>query len=560
MSYNIGLNVIEVDGAGAPAIAGAATSVAGFNVLTRRGLPNTPARITSFSEFVERFGGHFTGGYGAYLVKGFFDNDGAVAYVNRVVATGASASTAASLTLQDTAPANTLKLEAGWRGTADPGSWGRGLYARTTRSSVLTGLRLAETAAAVVTAATALGAETDMVTPNFPSLVVTIDGQSTPTTITFNSGNFQNAAKAKPEEFANAINNFTDDLDATVVGNKLRLTSAGNIALKAGGFTSVAVALNTTLGFTVAANSTATTTTLAAGGATLHSVDGLKPGDVITLNDGSPPAETVKLVSVNPLTRAVTWTPGLGDPTNYAPLLLRMATQEFNIEVFQGGTDVDQNRVEQWVGLSMENDVSNYVAAVLNDAATGSRFVRAVDMASASGIGTDRPANLTTPVAFTTGGVDGVPTSTDFIGDQATRKGFYAFDPFDVQLVTCERTDLAIARAGIDYCEARDDCMYVGAIPETRARGRLRRGLRPGAAGHQALRRPVRPLGAGVGPDRGRRRPDQADPAGRPRHGRLRPDRADARHLEGPGRRRGPPARRAGRASTACPTATTPTW
>ena len=32
MNYNIGLNVVEVNGTGAPAIAGAATSVAAFNI------------------------------------------------------------------------------------------------------------------------------------------------------------------------------------------------------------------------------------------------------------------------------------------------------------------------------------------------------------------------------------------------------------------------------------------------------------------------------------------------------------------------------------------------
>ena len=51
----IGVNVIEVDGAGAPAIVGAATSVGAFNILTRRGVPNTPIRVDSFPKFVERF-------------------------------------------------------------------------------------------------------------------------------------------------------------------------------------------------------------------------------------------------------------------------------------------------------------------------------------------------------------------------------------------------------------------------------------------------------------------------------------------------------------------------
>jgi hypothetical protein len=162
MSYNIGLNVVEVDGVGAPAIAGAATSVAAFNILTRRGLPNTPGRVNSFAEFVERFGRYFDNGLGAYLVKGFFDNGGGTAWVNRVVS---ASSTVASLTLVDDGPADTLRVEGGFRGSEDPGSWGRDLYVRSTRTSSVAGRRLAETGPAEVQTAAPLPATTDMVTP-----------------------------------------------------------------------------------------------------------------------------------------------------------------------------------------------------------------------------------------------------------------------------------------------------------------------------------------------------------------------------------------------------------
>jgi len=131
MAYKIGINVVEVDGVGAPAIVGAAVSVGAFNVLTRRGLPNRPIRVSSFPQFVERFGGYFPGGLGAYMVRGFFDNGGQTAYVNRIVdgnvGTGAAP---ASLTLDDASPADTLTLEAGFRGSEDPGSWGDALFVR----------------------------------------------------------------------------------------------------------------------------------------------------------------------------------------------------------------------------------------------------------------------------------------------------------------------------------------------------------------------------------------------------------------------------------------------
>ena len=193
MSYDIGLNVVEVDGSGAPAIAGAATSVAAFNIITRRGLVNTPGRVTSFPAFVERFGTYFTGGVGAYLVRGFFDNGGRTAYINRV----AGASTVASIILNDSAPVATLRLEGGYRGSEDPGSWGLDLYVRTTRVSSVQGRRLAEASPASVTG-TALPATTDMVAAGFPPLVVTIDGAATPTNITFSAADFPIPTAATP--------------------------------------------------------------------------------------------------------------------------------------------------------------------------------------------------------------------------------------------------------------------------------------------------------------------------------------------------------------------------
>lgn len=466
MSYNIGLNVIEVDGLGAPALAGAATSVAAFNIITQRGIPNTPARITNFPEFVQRFGTHFIGGLGSYMVKGFFENDGGVAYINRVENGG----TVGSLQLQDSGPVNTLQLRGGYRGSDDPGSWALELYASTTRRSVTTGRRLQETAAASVTTPAALPAATDMVAAGFADLLVTIDGAATATTIGFTAAQFANPAAATRQEIVDAINAGTNDLSASLEpGDELTLTSTGNIALLSGGFTSLDVQVNAAVGFPAVIAGAATTTPVGANGATLHDVTGLKAGDAVEVSDGVT-TDMVKLQSVNVLTRAVTWAPALAAPGAYAATDTRLVTLEFDLSIYQGGPDTE-NLVETFEGLSMESDVANYAVAVVNDTLTGSTFVRVVDQGSATGLGQDRPADLAAPVQFNAGGVDAVPTALDFIGDQAAVTGFFAFDPFDIQLVTCERTDAAIANAGIGYCEGRDDCMYVGAVPESSVGG-----------------------------------------------------------------------------------------
>ncbi|HEX4694645.1 hypothetical protein [Sphingomonas sp.] len=466
MTFNIGLNVVEVDGTGAPAIPGASTSVAAFNILTKRGPAQKPVMIGSYAEFEQRFGGHFAQGLGSYMVKGFFDNDGATAYVNRVVASGGGASTTAKRILQDSGPVNTLTLEAGSHGVADPGSWGLDIYVRTTRRSLVTSLRLAETATATVVTAAPLAAATDMVAAAFPSLVVTVDNAPGATTVTFSAAQFANPAAATRAEIVAAINAATSDFHASLdAGNQLRLTSGGSVALMNGGFTRLAVAANATLGF-AAANADATIAALGANGATLQSVSGLNVGDAVVFDDGTlPPPERVKIMTINPVTRAVTWAPAV-TPANYTATALRIATLEFDLEIYLGGTDPGQNLKETWPGLSMEGDVDNYVVAKLNNPVSGSAYVRAIDEHSATPVGNDRPSDMALPLALATGGLDGVATSNDFIGSQAARTGFYAFDPLDIQLVTCERTDAAIAQAGISYCEARDDCMYVGAIPD----------------------------------------------------------------------------------------------
>lgn len=123
MALDVGVNVLEVDGRAAPAIQAAATSVAAFLGVTDRGVPNRAVRITSTTQFRDRFGGLVDSGYVGYAVEGFFLNGGREAYVTRV--TGA-ASLPASAILNNTAAvaAPALRVAAGFRGQEEPGTWG----------------------------------------------------------------------------------------------------------------------------------------------------------------------------------------------------------------------------------------------------------------------------------------------------------------------------------------------------------------------------------------------------------------------------------------------------
>ena len=114
MSYNIGINVVEVDGKATPSIQPAPTSVAAFIIRSQRGyIVPTPKgdtcpvqRVTNWSQFTEHFGSYLDDAYGAYSVRGFFDNGGATAYITRVVETGAGGATAAWILSNENSPWN----------------------------------------------------------------------------------------------------------------------------------------------------------------------------------------------------------------------------------------------------------------------------------------------------------------------------------------------------------------------------------------------------------------------------------------------------------------------
>lgn len=106
MSFNLGLNVVEVDGRVSPSIEPAPTSVAAFIIRAQRGIPDEVVQVTNWSQFQQRFGSYLKDAYGAYAVRGFFDNGGAKAYITRVANTEIKGATVASLTSTGTSNFN----------------------------------------------------------------------------------------------------------------------------------------------------------------------------------------------------------------------------------------------------------------------------------------------------------------------------------------------------------------------------------------------------------------------------------------------------------------------
>src|SRR5262245_11505476 len=145
MTMNLGINVVEVDGA-TPSIQGAATSVPGFVIRSLRGVPGVVRQISNFTQFVDFFGGYVDGknadgvqttNVGAYAVRGFFDNGGTFANVLRVV--DATKAVAATADFKDAGNVAVLSVTAAYRGQADPGTWGSSIGINITKNTEVTG-------------------------------------------------------------------------------------------------------------------------------------------------------------------------------------------------------------------------------------------------------------------------------------------------------------------------------------------------------------------------------------------------------------------------------------
>lgn len=70
---------------GEPPVTGVATSIAAFAGVTQKGPVGASLLVSSFDEYLAKFGGYLANSYLTYAVKGFFENGGGNAYIARVV-------------------------------------------------------------------------------------------------------------------------------------------------------------------------------------------------------------------------------------------------------------------------------------------------------------------------------------------------------------------------------------------------------------------------------------------------------------------------------------------
>jgi len=130
------------------------------------------------------------------------------------------------------------------------------------------------------------------------------------------------------------------------------------------------------------------------------------------------------------------------------------AAGEFNLSVEDGGLIE-----EVFPNVSMDPAKPNYVEAVVNDLARGSRLIVITDLSSVSASPLDLPALGT--FGPLTGGDDGLTNlvDADFVGSGAAQTGLHALDAVQgiTLLIVPGRATSAVHNAMVTYCEVTRD-------------------------------------------------------------------------------------------------------
>jgi hypothetical protein len=201
---NIGLNVIEIDGSASPAIQSAAVSVAGFAIQTPRGPVGKAVLVTSFAQFVERFGAPDSATTGPLLVQGFFANGGRRAWVCRVDGTGGKA---AEVTIKR-GNADLLRFTSGARGEAEVGTWANKAVQVWVTPTATTTLKAADTDV------TATGTSVASIRGLAPGQTVVLQGTGAAETVTLKTVDAATKAITWNETVTN-LNRFDDGASVT---------------------------------------------------------------------------------------------------------------------------------------------------------------------------------------------------------------------------------------------------------------------------------------------------------------------------------------------------------
>jgi len=506
MSFNVGLNVLEVDGKAAPSIQAAPTSVTGFVIKSQRGIPGRVYRVTNWSQFVENFGSYKSDAYGAYGVRGFFDNGGTIAMVTRVVHS-AVPPTPARLTSND-GPWN---LEVG---SADQLLFESDLWTGTKPA-------LFEWNPARIVGLGDLNLDNGTETDTGKVLRLGINGRPGEEH-QFLAADFEYLAAATPQEVVQVLNR-------EFVGIRAYVDDSGNLVVSTDRGKDSSLELQTPADPAVNAAEAlfGATPVVEPGGGNVAHIDAVTPAEAATVIGGALDPDGVVVTQDGPKVRiehlvpgsdgqlAVDWNssailegtfefqstdgsdgdPSAGPVASSATFLAENDTPALEVTAgYRGEEDPgiwskfvengikqgieveistpyanDQLRfdltvyfngdeVETWRELTMKEPSAGakgtQVEAAINDTRSGSKYIT---VETKNGL---RPAEVG-PTGLAGGSDGGSLVASDFIAS------FDSFKLHEIQLLCCpETSDNGVVTKGIGHCREMNDRMFAGHTPE----------------------------------------------------------------------------------------------
>jgi len=431
---------VEELSSGVKPIAGVSTSVAAFVGLAPKGRLNHATLLTSFADFVKRFGGPIRviedqqEIYLYYAVRHFFAQGGSRCYVVRVAGAAAAVATGASGALTVTA--------------ISPGDWGESLTFDVTPTSQYSHLLAADAASGTTTVD--LAENTDVRVGSLLLLVNeatgTVQGVST-LDVTFEI-DIINRNDGTPTNFTipNGVRAYAPELDLETTVN-------------------VPGGVNVTPG-------TAATVTLAS----VTKADGstLRPGDVVNfaLDEHASPVTKVNeaLVAGSPATQAGIAATAVAFPANVSRVYERGFTLTVKETVGTETQVVEEHERLSLVATDRINHVAVRLPAEVHPIEIGRSFY-------VSAIGTSTAlVPRATNVALTTGD-DGLPSPAAganldplVIGDPVLGTGLFALDGAkDASILCVTHASTTTTNQAIAYCEGRKDLVFVIDPPRTEA-------------------------------------------------------------------------------------------
>lgn len=463
-------------------VPGVPTAVLGAVGVTARGPVGLEVLCTSFTDYVNVFGGYTANGFLPNVVEGFFAEGGQEVHVVRTVhytdATNPASKTSAAATLVLATSNNAASSGVVTSAIAGP-------YDLEPGQHVDVKIDGAGSATVVTFTATSAARESAAGTFNLAdaqTLALILDGSGTTQTVTFHTSNFVSITAATATEVAAVIN-------AGIVGGRATVTNTTHVSItsdRRGSSSGVNVtggSANTALGYATGnvsgtgnvANIDAVTTTEA-----LTAINGAVAGQSTTNVAGAvriTSSTTGASSSVQVVNTTTALAFGFDNATHVG-----LATGTQNTLRIDGKTDGtyanvvtvrvdaptsgDAGRfnlvvllsgliVELFPDLSMVATDVRYVETVVNDAGTGSKLIAATDLEIATPSPNDSPApGLFGPM---TGGSDGLAglADVDFVGTDPGKTGMRALDLVSnlSLLIVPDRATAAVQDAMINYCE-----------------------------------------------------------------------------------------------------------